>query len=52
MKYRRKWPCDVCGKPVIYDTERKTMSCGCRTIAIPEEIVNLQNFIKIKEAIA
>lgn len=28
--YRRKWNCAVCGKPVIYDSVKQTLSCKCR----------------------
>jgi len=29
--YRRKWPCAICHKPVIWDSDKKEMSCGCKT---------------------
>lgn len=30
--FRRKWNCAVCHKPVIYDSDKKKLSCGCRVI--------------------
>jgi endogenous inhibitor of DNA gyrase (YacG/DUF329 family) len=29
--YRRKWNCGLCGKPVVWDSDKKTLTCGCRT---------------------
>ena len=29
--YKRKWNCAVCHKPLIWDSDRKTLSCGCGT---------------------
>jgi hypothetical protein len=31
MKHKRKWPCAVCGKDLIYDDKTKTLTCGCNT---------------------
>jgi len=27
--YKRKWNCAVCNKPVIWDSDRHTLSCAC-----------------------
>ena len=29
--YRRKWNCALCNKPLIWDSDKKTLSCGCGT---------------------
>jgi len=29
--YKRNWNCAVCNKPVIWDSEAKTLSCACKT---------------------
>lgn len=28
--YKRNWNCAVCGKPVIWDSEAKTLTCKCK----------------------
>jgi len=33
-RYKRKWDCAVCGKPVIYDPKENTVSCDCGTVKI------------------
>lgn len=40
--YRRKWNCAVCGKPVIWDSDAQTLSCGCRTAKCT--FVNMEAF--------
>jgi len=40
--YRRKWRCAVCHKPVIYDSDRQTISCGCEVSRCT--FVNLEAF--------
>jgi hypothetical protein len=29
--YKRKWNCALCNKPVVWDSDKKTLSCGCGT---------------------
>jgi hypothetical protein len=41
--YRRKWNCESCGKPVYWDSERKTLSCGC-TVETGVSFVNPEAF--------
>lgn len=38
MKYVRKYPCAICGAPVILDTVEKTISCACGKIKVAVDI--------------
>jgi len=47
-RYERKWKCAVCDDLLIYDSEKCTLSCRCKTIedyTIPQVWLN-QNFRK------
>ncbi len=40
--YKRKFPCHICGKPVYWDSESMTLTCGCGTFKAT--FVNLEAF--------
>lgn len=48
--YARKWDCGICDQPVIYDSEKNTISCGCSTIEVENKPLDFKtNWIRILE---
>jgi hypothetical protein len=46
-KYLSRKPCRVCGKAQVFDSEKKTLSCGCLTFGC--QFINENDYVVEKE---
>lgn len=50
--YVRKWNCAVCDKPVIYDSEKGELTCGCCKVKLAVKPLDLAtSFVKLAEKV-